>query len=94
MANKRWKKERSQREIKCSLWEKKLTMSEAVAGEGVGGGKGRSLLLVLLAQLGMGEIEIGDEVVLLLAEALLVDHLLVALGTGIGLSGSVVLDLC
>lgn len=68
-------------------------MCKAVA-EGVGGSERRSLLVLLLAQLRVGEIKIGDEVVLLLAEALLVDHLLVALGTGIGLSGGVVLDLC
>lgn len=69
-------------------------MCKAVAAERIGGSERRSLLVLLLAQLCVGEIKIGDEVVLLLAEALLVDHLFVALGTGISLGGSVVLDLC
>ena len=69
-------------------------MSKAVAAEGVGSSEGRGLLVLLLTQLCVGKIKIGDKMVLLLAEALLVDHLLAALGTGIGLSGGVVLNLC
>lgn len=69
-------------------------MSKTVAAEGVGGSERRSLLVLLLAQLCVGEIKIGDEVVLLLAEALLVDHLVVALGSGVGLGGGAAWDLC